>query len=100
MFVSYSTDTPSVPVCEFASDCAAVSCPAEFGNAVDDNGCPLKGCPCQGAASEYIQGLISADETIIKSAGLVKVNLMMKQLSKYYSSCTLAHVKSVRLFRQ
>ncbi|KAF6024405.1 hypothetical protein EB796_017317 [Bugula neritina] len=39
------------PPCEFAGDCAAVSCFAGFGNAVDSKQCPLRGCPCQGAAN-------------------------------------------------
>jgi len=42
------------PPCEFAGDCAAVSCFAGFGNAVDSKQCPLRGCPCQGAASKLV----------------------------------------------
>ncbi|XP_067940484.1 antistasin-like [Watersipora subatra] len=38
------------PTCEFAGDCAAVTCEAGVGNAVDEEGCPLRGCPCRGSA--------------------------------------------------
>ena len=39
-------------MCEF--DCSSTTCAAGFGVAVDAEGCPLRGCPCQGASSKHL----------------------------------------------
>lgn len=39
------------PVCAFAADCALVNCSP--GIAVDENGCPLRDCPCQDSIGKW-----------------------------------------------